>query len=357
MLQDIGAGAGPSRLKSSTPAPSRTSVAYTIGGRAGAGDLYLPGEGSAQAGIVLVPGAVREGKDNERLVAFATTLARARFAVLTPELSGYRELKMRPAHVRELADAVHYLADRNDLPLGGRVGLGAFSYAVGPTVLAALEEDTRSQVRFILGVGGYYDLRRAIGFFTTGYFEEDGRPRHLEPNPYGKLVFARSVTDYLHDPADRTIIDAMVNAKLADPAADISALARQLGPEGRSVYRLMTNADPQANASLLQALPPGARGTIDALTLADKDLTRLEAHLILVHGRNDPLIPFTETLALARAVSSSQSDVLIIHRILGHVDVRFSRAWSWPFWTEEVPDTFRLLRAVDLVLREREPGR
>jgi hypothetical protein len=354
VLQDIGAGAGDSRLKRLTPQPSRTPVAYTIGGRTGSGDLYLPGEGAPQAGIVLVPGAVREGKDHERLVSFATTFARARFAVLTPELSGYRDLKMRPAHVRELADAFQYLAGREDLSRGGRVGFGAFSYAVGPAVLAALEEDIRKQVRFILGVGGYHDLRVAIRFFTTGYFEEQGKPRHVEPSEYGKLVFARSVTDHLRDPMDRASIDAMVDAKLADPAADIAVFAAGLGPEGTSVYRLMTNTDPQATPSLLQALPPGALATIDALTLADKDLSRLEARLILVHGRNDPLIPFPETLALGRSVPPSQARILIINRILGHVDVRFSHAWSWRFWTEELPDASRLLRAVDLVLRERE---
>jgi hypothetical protein len=354
VLQDIGAGTGPSRLKSSTPAPSRTPIAYTIDGRAGRADLYLPGAGAPLAGIVLVPGAVPEGKDHQSLVALATTFARARFAVLTPELSGYRDLKMRPAHVRELADAMRYLADRADLSHGGRVGFGAFSYAVGPAVLAALERDTRSHVRFILGVGGYHDLRAAIRFFTTGYFEESGMPRRVEPSEYGKLVLARSLVDHLREPMDRALIDAMVEAKLADPAADIAALGERLGPEGQSVYRLVTNTDPGATSRLLQALPASARATIDALTLADKDLGKLAARLILVHGRNDPLIPFPETLALAGSVQASQSHAVILNRVLGHVDLGFSDIWSLRFWREELPDAFRLLRTVDLVLDERE---
>jgi hypothetical protein len=354
VLSDIGAGTGESRLKKSTPVPSRTPVAFTVSGRAGAGDLYLPRQGPPRAALVLVPGAVPEGKDHEQLVAFATTLARARFAVLTPELSGYQQLKMRPAHVRELADAFLYLADREDLGHGGRVGFGAFSYAVGPAVLAALEDDTREKVRFVLGVGGYHDLRVAIGFFTTGFFEEDGKPRRLEPNEYGKLVFARSVTEHLRSASDRATIDAMVDAALADPAADLSVLARGLGPEGRAVYRLIMNTDPLQTPRLIDALPPGARATIDALTLAGKHLERLRARLILVHGRDDRLIPFPETLALARSVPSDQARVIILNRILGHVDLRFSSALSWRFWTEELPDGVRLARAVDLLLRERD---
>ena len=32
---------------------------------------------------------------------------------------------------------------------------------------------------------------------------------------------------------------------MKNPAADVSALAGGLGPEGQSVYRLLTNADPE----------------------------------------------------------------------------------------------------------------
>ena len=356
VLQDIGAGTGPSRLKVITPAPLRTPVAYEIAGRAGSGYLYLPAKDLPRAGIVLVPGAVPEGKDHKQLVAFATTLARARFAVFVPELSGYRQLKVRATHPRELADALLYLSARQDLLHGKRVGFAAFSYAVGPAVLAALEDDTRTQVHFGLSVGGYHDLRAAIRFFTTGYFEANGDPRHLEPSDYSKLVFAKSIADHLRDPRDRAIIGAMVDAKLADPAADISLLAEGLGPEGSSAYRLITNTDPGATPELIDALPRDAIAAIDALPLANKDLTRLEARLILVHGKRDRLIPYSETLALGTSVTPSHAHVFIINRILGHVDLSLSHAFSWAFYTQYLPDAWRLLQAIDLLLLERQPS-
>lgn len=75
VLADIVAVDAPSRLKESTPPPVRKPVSFVMEGRARSGDLYLPGEGKPLAGIVLVPGAVPHGKDDARLVAFATTLA------------------------------------------------------------------------------------------------------------------------------------------------------------------------------------------------------------------------------------------------------------------------------------------
>ena len=355
VLADITAGTGDSRLKQTTLHPSRDTLSYSIDGRPHAGDLYLPGNLAADAGIVLVPGAVPEGKDHPSLVQLAYTLARARFAVFVPDLTGYRKLRVGPADIREVADAFRYLAARDELPQQAGVGIGAFSYAVGPAVLAALEEDIREQVQFILGIGGYYDMRKSICFMTTGYFEQKGKLRRLPASEYGKLVFARSVMDRLDDPADRNILDAMMEARLADQHADVSSLAEELGPEGRTVHALLENTDPTQTFELIAALPAGVQAIVAALSLHDKDLSRLRAQLILVHGRNDLLIPFPESAALAAAAPRAR--LYILNHILGHVDLSPSHMLTWRFWTRELPDAWRLFRAADLLMKQREiPG-
>lgn len=354
VLGDIAAGAGPSGLKERTPQPSRTPIAYTIDGRTHTGDLYLPGEGKPEAGIVLVPGMVQEGKDAPNFVTFATTLARARFAVVAPQLSGHRDLRIEPGQAREVADAFRHLVDREDLSPEGRAGIAGISYALGPVVLAALEDDIRQRVRFILGVGGYHDLRTAIRFVTTGYFEVDGSPRSVKSSQYGKLVFVKSVLQDLHDPKDRAIFEEIVEVKLKDFNADISPLAEELGPEGMSVHRLLTNTDPRLTPQLIAALPPATVATIDALTLSDRDLTRLSARLLLVHGKNDTLIPYPESVALGSAVAPSRARVFVLNGVLGHVDLTLSHFFSLQFWSKELPDAWRLFRAANLLLKERE---
>lgn len=354
VLGDVTAGSGDSALKRKTALPSRMAVSYAVDDRRSAGDLYLPADRRAEAGIVLVPGAVEEGKDQENLVQLAYTLARKRFAVLIPDLVGFRKLKVGPSDIRAVADAFRFLAASEELPAGAGIGIAAFSYAVGPAVLAALEDDIREQVQFIFAIGGYYDMSKSIRFITTGYYELEGKLATLPANEYGKLVFARSVLDHLSDPADREIIDAMVDMKLKDPNASLSALARGLGTEGRAVYSLLMNPDPARTFDLIANLPAGARRMVTALSLHDKDLSRLRARLILVHARNDPLLPFSESVALAGAVAPSQAKLFILKHILGHVNVSPSNVLSWRFWTRELPDALRLFQATGLLLQQRE---
>ncbi|MDP2111845.1 MAG: CocE/NonD family hydrolase [Thiobacillus sp.] len=371
VLQDFAAGTADSRLKRTTPAPLRQTFAYTVAGRAHRADLYLPaaldgcaawrpapaGDAPARcprAALVAVPGAVPQGKDDPRMVAFATTLARAGFAVMVPDLTGYRQLRIRPSDAREIADAFAWISRQPELAPDGNAGMFAFSYSVGPAVLAALEDDIREQVRFVVGLGGYHDLPRAMRFFTTGWFEHAGSWAYITPDDTGRMVLAYSSLDYLADAAaDRAVFDRMVAQRMDDPEADLAPLAAALSDEARAVYELALNADSARFAELFAGLPRAMREDIARLDLARHDLAPLQARLILVHGLNDNLIPYTESLALAAAVPAGQARVFLIRRVLGHVDLGISDLFTWRFWREDLPDLWRLWRVIDLLLAER----
>lgn len=366
VLQDLAAGEGASRLKRTTPAPLREVVGYTVDGRKRQADIYLPGPLDAckmtgaqfspncpRAALIAVPGAVPRGNDDPRFTAFAATLARAGFAVVAPEMPGFRELRVRPQDAREIADALRYALSRPELAPGGRAGVFAFSYAAGPAVLAALEPDIRDEVNFIAALGGYHNLPRAMRFFTTGWYEHDGVWHYLAPDDTGRMVLAYSSLDYLDAPGDKKIFEQMVNARLKDPAADLTLLARQLSPPGNTVYALAVNTDRERFAELLDQLPSAMRDDIARLDLARHDLSRLKARLWLVHGKNDNLIPWTESLALAKAAPSGKTRVFLVHGVIGHVDLGIADALSLRFWTQDLPDLWQLWRAIDRILAER----
>ena len=192
VLADITAGSGPSALKARTPEPERRAVAGPAA--APLGDLYWPGEAAA-AVLVLVPGAVEQGKDDPRLVALAKTFARARFAVLVPEIPNLRTQRLSAADARPIGAAIRYLGACIDpAERAGSVGVAAISYAAGPALLAALAPANRTLVGYLTAIGGYYDVVAVVTFFTTGYFREGPAApwRHREPNVYGKWVFVRA---------------------------------------------------------------------------------------------------------------------------------------------------------------------
>ncbi len=341
VLEDLFAVAGPSILKQRTPDPARVPIDYEAGGRSYQADLYRPGE-PPLAGIVLVPGLAVRGRDDPRLVAFATTLARVRFLVLVPDLPNLRALRARAEDAQGIAGAFSHLLSRPEFPARGRAGIGAFSYAVGPAVLAALDPAVRERVNFVLGVGGYYDLQQVVTFFTTGYFRKQGEWHHLEPSDYGKWTFVFANIQHLADAGDRAAFRRMAERRLDNPHAGIDDLTAHLTHEGEALLAFLENHDPQRSAELLAHLSTGIRAELDALNLANKDLAMLKARLILLHGTDDRIIPYTESQALAAALPPGQSALFLIDG-LAHVNTQPFRLDRRAMW-----------RAIGMLLAERQ---
>lgn len=348
LLLDLAESDGDSWLERSTPAPQRRSIAYSKDGIDYRADLYVPG-GPSRAGLLLLPGAAEAGKDDPRLVAFATSLARVGFTVLVAEMAGLRALQLSADAVPELVAAIEYLGANPQWSPQGRIGVAGISYALGPAILAALEHGVRDQVRFIVGVGGYHDLVAVVTFFTTGYFRDRTRPdspwRLLQPNTYGKWVFVLSNVGRLEDASDRSALEEMARRRMADENASIDDLVRRLGSEGRAYYALLENRDPLRTPHLVQRLPRPVREELERLDLANYDLSGLSAQLLLFHGRDDPIIPFTESVALKQAVAPRRARLFLLDG-LAHVDLE-DVGWR---------DRLRLWCGVDALLRQRAPS-
>ena len=360
VLEDLASGLTTSRLESSTPAPVVTEISYRALGERRVADLYLSPEG-ARAGIVLVPGVVARGKDDPRLVAVARTLARVRFAVLVPDMPGVRSFRMRASDAREVADAFAWLAARPQLSPQGRAGIAGFSYGAAPVLIGALQPDIRQRVRFLLCVGGYYNLHQVITYITTGYYtveEQQGsgsgttRQRRGQPHPYALGVFTRSNLDLLERPVDRRALRRYADYLLGQGVGEDEPIIGGLAPDAQAFYDLLQNKDPQRVASLLQKLPPRIRSELDGIDPSAQDLSRLQARVLLLHGRSDNLIPYTESLALARSLPPHLAQLFIIDG-LAHVDFR-AKAQDLPpllallqaLLEQRVPDTTQVPAAV-----------
>lgn len=326
LLSDIAAGEGPSQLKRDTPAPNRQLIAF----QGGLGDLYVSPEG-VKAALVLVPGLARTGKDDPRLVAFATSLARVRFAVLVPDIASLRALKVLPSDIDAVADAAVWLSDQDQLAGGRPVGVVAISYAAGPALLAATVPRARDRVGYVVSVGGYHDITEVVRFFTTGAYRVSNQWRRAEPNAYGKWVFVKSNAERLQDPADQARLSAIADAKLDAPDADVTDMAVLLGEEGRSVLALADNSDRNKVDDLVAGLPEAIRTDMVALDPSGAPLEEAAARLLLIHGRDDTIIPYSESVDLARRMGRARASLYVVDG-LWHVDADFSLNDKWILW-------------------------
>lgn len=322
LLLDLVAGPRSSDLKTVSAAPARTIIGYRVQDRSYEADLYVPADGAAAA-VVVVPGVTPKGREDPRFQEFVTSLARVRLLVLVPEIANLRKLQVQASDARAVGDALAHLSGP-DAPFGPwpRVGLVAVSYAAGPSVIAASAREIEDRVAFMFLIGGYYDIEAVVAYFTTGQYRdpETGQWRPGDPNPMSKWHFLLTNAARVPDARDRVLLDAIARRRLPDEGADISDLAGGLGPDGRHVLALVTNRDPDRVPALIGSLPDRLREDLHGLDVKRLDLKDFGPRLILVHGRNDPIIPYSESKALAAAVPQANSDLTLIDN-LHHVEI------------------------------------
>ncbi len=327
-------------IASARPDPVVESVRFEVPGKTMLADVYRPPDGGPHPGIVLSHGVASRGKDDPRLVNFADALARAGYVALVPQFVNMKEFRVRPSDVNELVASYEYLETRPDID-AERIGLFGFSYAGGLSVLAAADPRIAERVRFCFLLGGYYDLESVITYTTTGMYERDDEWIYLEPRNSGRWAFLLNSSDLIEDDRDRELLSALARRKLNDPECDVSELVESLGEEGATVYALMVNADPEKTRRLIDGLNPRIQSYFDELTLAGR-IDGLRARLIIGHGRDDDLIPYTESLLLAENVPQGTAVHLAILESFHHVDLELGEGEGVGAFFASIAEVWRL---------------
>jgi pimeloyl-ACP methyl ester carboxylesterase len=257
-------------------------ITASASGRAVAVDIHLAPSFASAPGLVLVHGLSPQGKDDPRLRQAASLLARAGWAVAVPTVEGLTRLRLRPEDSVAVVAAIQALVQETHLP----VAVLGVSLGAGPALLAATDPTVSSSVSAVLALGGYASAVELLRYTLTGAYRFGKTERRRPVDEAAIAEFAR---------ANRELVDAA----------------------GR---RLLDNRDPEAVDRLVLALPPDTRRLLDALS-TQNEIGRLQAPLFLVHGRDDPAVPFTESLRLEAAARAAGVRVrTVIVGSLSHIE-------------------------------------
>lgn len=231
-------------------------------------DRYLPAGFRGGRPLVLVHGFAPEGKDDPRVREAATLLARAGFDVVVPTIPGLTVGRLRPD---DAAPVVEILAARS-----GRTAVLGVSVGAGPAVLAAADPRVRDRVHTVVTLGGYASARELLRFYLTGRYAYDGAGGRVTHDPRLVEMFVA---------ANRDLVDERIGAFLA---------AR----------------DDASDRAFADALSPKLEGLLDALS-PERVARDLRGRLIVIHGRADRAVPYTEGLRLAAAGPASTRLALV----------------------------------------------
>jgi pimeloyl-ACP methyl ester carboxylesterase len=326
-------------LRSRRDVAHESETVFGVDGESRPATVYRPQSGRRRSPAwVVLQGAAVPGRHHEGVRHLARGLASAGHFAFVPEVPAWTSLEVRPEETEPtLRSALAELGRWPEVD-GARVGIAGFSVPATWALLAAAA--LGPSVRCVLTLGGYADFRRTMLATVCGEHEWRGEHFRHSPDPYGRWILGGDLLPSLGD-------DEHGSQQEREVAAD--ALRRLAVTAGRNGALAATPVYDRLISDLRESLPPSTHRAFDllappstrpqpgireqrrlagalaeaglhrsALMDTERRLSSLRAPVLLMHGRNDTLIPFTETLRLESMLPPPVERRLLITGVVGH---------------------------------------
>jgi len=320
--------------------------------------LYEPPR-SVLGSILLVPGLHFLGPDDPRIVRFATILAHAGILVGCPFLPDFLALRVVPSVVADVERVFEAFCAQ--VGPGAMPGVMSISFGSFPALRLASSPAYAERVGGLLLFGGYADFRRVMQFALRG---EPGEPH----DPVNRPAVFVNLLDGMpfvaaRDPERRArVVERwmrFVRAAWGRPELKeeriVHQMARELGAdlddEERELFLLGCGASPGGLEHCLKAL--------DALSDIATDLdpgpylSGLRCPVVVVHGRDDDVIPVDQAERLVEAMPPGVNVKVFLTGLYGHT----SRTTHPDQGVAPLREVWNMLRILSAIGRISSPWR
>lgn len=301
------------------PGITRRPIRVRRGDREFEAWVYVDPGRRSQGSVLVMPGLHFAGPADPRFDRFSRVLATAGFLVLAPFLPDYADLRVQDSVVDDAEAALDALLALPDRP-NSRPGVFSISFGSMPALRVTARRP--ADVARLVVFGGFASFRSTLAFALAG---EDNR----KIDPLNSPVVILNLLPFVEgvDPADHETLAkafrAYCRASWGREESKIPAIhraiaervAEQVPDRLRDVFLVAARAKPGVEDLAKAAIERAG----DYFSWVDPGphLAPITCPVTLVHGREDDVIPYEESLALERSFPRKNAE-LILTGLYGH---------------------------------------
>ena len=276
--------------------PLREVAVYRSPSGSDVADIYRLPDGRSRAAVLLVIGVSPEGLDDPNAVNLGKALARAGFVTMMHWSPGMGlDANISPAEPENIVQAFLYL-EKQEYVDRNRVGLGGFCVGASLALVAAADPRIRDRVAFVNAFGPFFDAEELLLQAASRSVVYEGEQASWQPDPLTLRVLANELIETMDDRADAAILTRIY----IDGAEATPAELASLSPRGRTAVRLLDGVTPEEAETLYSTLPSGFGENLARISPSTY-IEDVQARLLVMHDREDRMVPVTESRRLLDA--------------------------------------------------------
>lgn len=324
-----------------TDDPIRQEVTYPLESGAGVADLYSPNSDGEHGAVLLFLGVNPAGRDDPRVVGLAEALARSGVVVMIPWSENMTQRRVDVQEIDNLVRGFQFLGSLDNVD-ADKMGMAGFCVGASLTVVAAQDQRISGDVRFVNFFGGYFNAEDLIRSVVTRnrFYDESFETWH--PNSLSVEVVSSHLIEGISSGQERRLLSGV----FLGGVSPLNGEADGLSAEAKAVYSLLSGPEYSEVDDLLNNIPARTRESLATIS-PSTGIDRLRAKMLIMHDRQDDLVPSEESLRFVEALADNGDTYYTEFSFFQHVDP--TRPVSPPVFLRE---GFKLFLHMFNIMRE-----
>ncbi|SVB68639.1 uncharacterized protein METZ01_LOCUS221493 [marine metagenome] len=270
-------------------APVHKQIEIKVGNEMVEADLYLPKNKENTPGFIFFLGVSPAARGADpRVETLVNTLARLDIAVLVPWLETQEKGIIVKDDVDSLIYLFKYFSDIESVN-DTKIGMGGICTGASMIALAASDERISENVKFLNLFAGYYnafDFIKAVisekRFYNDFLYE-------WHPDNLTQRVVVKQLSESVPNQRDREYLNGLIDNRYSNLDIDMF-----ISDEGKLIYLLISKPHIDDVDTLLDKLPQKSLSYLEDIS-PSKSVVNLKARVLIMHDRNDRLVPVDES--------------------------------------------------------------
>ena len=262
-------------------------------------DIYRVPDGRPRPAVILGVGANPKGLGDPEVINLGRALAMSGFVAMihwSPEMG--LDANISPEEPRRIVDAYLYL-EGQDYVDPKRMGLGGFCVGASLALVAAADPRISERVAFVNAFGPFYDAEGLLMSAASRSVLYEGERVAWQPDSLTLRVLANELIEILDDRSDKEILIRIYTYGEEVKPSEMASMS----PRGRLATRLLEGVSEEDVEELYLSLPRNFRDNLAKISPATY-IGEIRARLLIMHDRNDLMVPVTESRLLVEATQS-----------------------------------------------------
>ena len=241
-------------------------------------------------------------------------LAQVGFMVYIPRIPPLKNLDISEINVQWFAHFYQWTLDVEKVNPHQTIMIG-ISYGGGIMLKTLLNIKDRVPLpKTLLTYGTYSDAESTLKFLLTGESSIKGKTYQITPNKWGLIVLFHNYLKNLTTEWDTSNLQRAIRLQIQDKSQECDRHINKLPEFQKDIFYSIIKGNPTSEVKVLaEAIIKNEQKTLKSLSPKywAKDF---QEKVFILHGSNDSMVPFTESIQLAEDLPNSELFISYLYK-------------------------------------------